>query len=310
MTKSTKNQCRICEGSDSIGHRLHCANNPLNKPIETPPTEPFMFVLELGYGVYHPKNIDPLGVFPMRKMAEKFVDHPLYANQCEIRPVKTPPAVVDMLLYCPNCGTQHIDAPQPEKNWTNPPHRSHECQSCSWTWRPSDAFTNGVEVIQTKGRRDKSAVPIINSQLDLEVCTKCTYFGTEKAKLCRNCQRTAKLETELEALKKLINTPHTDDFMKSVPLEAAFQVTHWGTEQDAGKSPVDWLFLVGYLAGKACHHATLENTENALHHCVSAAAVLLNWYRRLKGEEMTFRPGIAEIKTINTEGETIEDEKL
>jgi hypothetical protein len=61
---------------------------------------------------------------------------------------------IDMVLICPNCGTQHIDQPQPEKNWDNPPHRSHECHHCDWVWRPADVPTNGVEKIQTKGKVD------------------------------------------------------------------------------------------------------------------------------------------------------------
>lgn len=61
---------------------------------------------------------------------------------------------VDMLLYCPECFEQHIDKPQPDKNWDNPPHRSHECQVCDHVWRPADVPTNGVTSIKTKGQRD------------------------------------------------------------------------------------------------------------------------------------------------------------
>ena len=66
---------------------------------------------------------------------------------------------IDMLLFCPKCNAQHIDQPQPEKNWLNPPHRSHECQACRYVWRPSDVPTNGVTAIQTKGARDRDATP-------------------------------------------------------------------------------------------------------------------------------------------------------
>lgn len=74
-------------------------------------------------------------------------------------------APVDLKLFCPNCGAQHIDEPQPEKGWTNPPHRSHECQFCTgadgkpFTWRPSDDYTNGVREIKTKGKRDSDPMP-------------------------------------------------------------------------------------------------------------------------------------------------------
>lgn len=67
---------------------------------------------------------------------------------------------VDMLLYCPNCGNQHIDEPDPKRGWLNPPHTSHECQFCDqsngepFVWRPSDRYTNGVAKINTSGKVD------------------------------------------------------------------------------------------------------------------------------------------------------------
>jgi hypothetical protein len=65
---------------------------------------------------------------------------------------------IPMLLYCPDCGLQHVDAPQPGENWTNPPHRSHECQHCGTVWRPADVATTGVEKIATAGKNDTSPV--------------------------------------------------------------------------------------------------------------------------------------------------------
>ncbi len=72
------------------------------------------------------------------------------------------PQVIDMLLFCPNCAAQHIDAPQPDREWDNPPHRTHECQACLYTWRPSDHFTNGIAEIKTAGHRDQSPIPMRN----------------------------------------------------------------------------------------------------------------------------------------------------
>lgn len=83
-------------------------------------------------------------------------------------------APIDMVLHCPKCGMQHIDAPmtdsqyterlhesswwecggdKPER-WTNPPHRSHLCHHCGHIWRPADAPTNGVAAIKTRGKND------------------------------------------------------------------------------------------------------------------------------------------------------------
>lgn len=63
---------------------------------------------------------------------------------------------IDMVLYCPACGTQHIDAPDYIDNilWTNPPHRSHLCNNCEFIWRPADVPTNGVKQIKTAGKSD------------------------------------------------------------------------------------------------------------------------------------------------------------
>jgi hypothetical protein len=88
-------------------------------------------------------------------------------------PVCTPPPAaagmpqpVDMVLFCPKCGMQHIDAPESHRVmvegvhvddavlWDNPPHRSHLCHGCGHIWRPADVATNGVAAVKTKGSKD------------------------------------------------------------------------------------------------------------------------------------------------------------
>lgn len=59
---------------------------------------------------------------------------------------------IDMILHCPSCHHQHIDAP--EASWTNPPHKSHLCAKCATIWRPCDLPTNGVRAIETCGKAD------------------------------------------------------------------------------------------------------------------------------------------------------------
>ena len=51
---------------------------------------------------------------------------------------------IPMMLFCPRCHEQHVDAPEPEKGWTNPPHATHTCQHCGTLWRPSNHNTTGV----------------------------------------------------------------------------------------------------------------------------------------------------------------------
>lgn len=84
---------------------------------------------------------------------------------------------IDMVLHCPSCGLQHVDAPAlsppadlpalsasgtPSAVWDNPPHRSHLCHGCGHVWRPADVPTNGVALVKTKGKADS---PIAAPQL-------------------------------------------------------------------------------------------------------------------------------------------------
>lgn len=59
---------------------------------------------------------------------------------------------INMLLWCPQCNAQHIDAPS--EGWNNPPHRSHLCHECGCIWRPADVATNGVAEVKTAGDAD------------------------------------------------------------------------------------------------------------------------------------------------------------
>lgn len=72
-------------------------------------------------------------------------------------------APIKMVLHCPACGMQHIDAPEYEgvnhddgsaSMWDNTPHRSHLCAGCGHIWRPADVATEGVASIQTRGKAD------------------------------------------------------------------------------------------------------------------------------------------------------------
>lgn len=100
----------------------------------------------------------------------------------------------------------------------------------------------------------------------------------------------------IEALREeVINTPETADFMAGVPIEAAHQRARWGSEHDAGKSPFDWFWLVGYLAQKAASAAVAGDTEKAKHHTISTAAALANWHLQLSGQGSDMRPGIGPL---------------
>lgn len=77
--------------------------------------------------------------------------------------VSTAPTPIDMVLHCPRCRLQHIDADaphdHPELDWRNPPHRSHLCADCGYIWRPADVPTNGVRAVKTRGKNDSPLGP-------------------------------------------------------------------------------------------------------------------------------------------------------
>jgi hypothetical protein len=91
-----------------------------------------------------------------------------------------------------------------------------------------------------------------------------------------------------------INTPHTTDWIQGVKLEAFHQVERYGVMHNAGKSPFDWFWLIGYLAQKAAASEVAGDINKAKHHTISTGAALLNWHRHLTGESTSMRPGIAD----------------
>jgi len=90
------------------------------------------------------------------------------------------------------------------------------------------------------------------------------------------------LRAEVERLKKLIWTPHTEDFLEAVRIEAAHQRDRWGDDHDKLKQDLDWYWTLSWLAGKAVR---FESQEKRLHHIITSAALLLNWHRFAKDEK-------------------------
>ena len=96
-------------------------------------------------------------------------------------------------------------------------------------------------------------------------------------------QRASALQHEIDRLNAIIHTPHNDDFIQGVAIEAEFQRQKHGDE-DARKDPAQWYWVVGYLAGKALYSWLRGDTEKAKHHVITTAALCANWHRKLKGE--------------------------
>lgn len=88
-----------------------------------------------------------------------------------------------------------------------------------------------------------------------------------------------------------INTPEIKDFLPAVHNEALHQRERWGADGDAGKTTVDWYWLVAHLAGKALHFP-----EKRAHHIITTAAALLNWHAAEMGVYTNMRPGTKQEK--------------
>lgn len=105
-------------------------------------------------------------------------------------------------------------------------------------------------------------------------------------------QQVAALEAENARLKDILNTPHTQNFLEAVQIEAAHQRERWGSEHDIGKTPDDWLWLIAFLATKAAQAERYGDREKYLHHIITCAAACANWHANASGSDASMRPGI------------------
>jgi hypothetical protein len=99
-----------------------------------------------------------------------------------------------------------------------------------------------------------------------------------------------------DRLAALIARPYVGAWLDEILIEAAHQRDRWGADQDHGKAPADWFWLVGYLAGKALAAHVAGDVAKAHHHTVSTAAVLAHWAAAISGAENVMRPGVGADK--------------
>lgn len=104
------------------------------------------------------------------------------------------------------------------------------------------------------------------------------------------------LRSEIDRLRGLIGRPYIGAWTDEILIEAAHQRERWGVDADHGKSPEDWFWLIGYLAGKALAAHKTGDVNKAHHHTVSTAAVLAHWAAAIDGNEGAFRPGLGAEK--------------
>ncbi|WP_454908415.1 hypothetical protein [Variovorax gossypii] len=87
---------------------------------------------------------------------------------------------------------------------------------------------------------------------------------------------------EIIRLRALINNPHTEEFLSAVQYEAAHQRYRFGEAENREKSAENWFWLVGKLTGKCLRAVIAGDKEKALHHTISSAAALANWFQAIK----------------------------
>lgn len=116
-------------------------------------------------------------------------------------------------------------------------------------------------------------------------------------------------------LAALINTPELVDFAKAVHLEAVHQEERWGAADRENKTPAEWFWLLSHLATRALEHhkeaeriragwgvdepnaahskAIAHHREKAVHHTITAAAVLAHWHASVLGTHLLMHPGVS-----------------
>lgn len=126
-----------------------------------------------------------------------------------LRPVEVAKPPIPMILHCPKCHVQHVDAPDEQVTgleWNNPPHRSHQCHNCGCVWRPADVPTTGVLAVTTVGKAD-------NWPMNTETTTPTVR--------CMNCG----CSVEVEAAR-----PLSKDTIRSIFLANGFTIKEGQTD--------------------------------------------------------------------------------
>lgn len=145
---------------------------------------------------------------------------------------------------------------------------------------------------------DGGADPIIEAIREM----RATYMSSQPS-----AAHAEGLQVEIDRLTAIINTPHLNDFLQAVSIEAEHQRQRWGVNHDAGKLPGDWLFLVGNLGSRAVEYDKQGNTEKYLHHIITSAAACLNWHLSAQGKT-NMRPGIDGEAALKTTAPSLGEE--
>lgn len=192
---------------------------------------------------------------------------------------------IDMILYCPNCGAQHVDKPEGQfypghtaeesaavnKDhglWDNPPHRSHLCHACGCIWRPADVPTNGVESIKTEGKADTW---LAHSEVNAQAAKRDPISAQAQAIGIPFC--CGKDERQTDEIAKLRNVVQAAMF---VGIPKVFESWNYHFPDDKREVPqaaqrpqadAEWLAELRRLAdlyGTACIHSLTSGSDEAV----------------------------------------------
>ncbi|KPV20824.1 hypothetical protein APR51_16015 [Variovorax paradoxus] len=109
------------------------------------------------------------------------------------------------------------------------------------------------------------------------------------------------MTAEVKRLRALINNPHTEEFLSAVQYEAAHQRYRFGEAGNRQKSAENWFWLIGRLVGKCLRAVITGDREKALHHTISSAAALANWFEAIKHDKSGSGQGLdADLPSLET----------
>lgn len=210
------------------------------------------------------------------------------------------------LLPCPFCGgrAQHLRTPDNEDDPNSGGEfiecRNPMCQASTAVMFPlMDSVTAQLAERWNRRHSDGRVVSAgsvdVLAAMDHAIAVIESEYGS--ASDMDDARATvAKLFAERDRLDALINNPQTALFLEAVRAEAAHQVERWGTVHDRAKEPQDWYWLLAYLGGKALRSHIDGDEFKALHHTISSAAVLANWFAAIKLGKSEMAPGSSDLQ--------------
>ncbi|WP_186202336.1 Lar family restriction alleviation protein [Burkholderia gladioli] len=213
----------------------------------------------------------------------------------------------DKLSDCPFCG-----GPASSSQQTNGGRWAAYCLDCNAI---VDGEFSESDAIAAWNRRASPApaitMPPLNDAMRAVLTNENCIYGTpdelyaalvKAAPAISESEDAVALRAEVNRLNAIINTPQAGDFLRAVSIEAEHQRQRWSSEHDGGKTPADWFWLVGYLAGKALHAHAVCDEKKAEHHIITTAAALANWHLAIFGKT-NMRPGIQPALDAARKGE-------